>query len=227
MLEKFIDIHKQPPLVQNIIIGVVVSYVCLLCGFFMWCRWPGRNITPREKPHASDLIHGVGGVSFLVVILCCVIAIVWEPLHTLWKTKAAQGWDEVPAHIMECQLVAHRQSIGGALISSGVDVTYYYTMNGENHTVMEKRRGHSESCGLQTFQRLSDAKASGEAVPCRVNPDSPNKATLFWEICPEWLSKIKISLLGDFALGGFMLYLLYKAFNRTPTIIPLPFKHFC
>jgi len=124
----------------------------------------------------------------------------WLSLSTLSEAKAMQGWDEVPAHIVECSLYTSKDSKGNATCK--VFATYRYTVAGREYT--GQRVGLSSgsdnigSFHQRAYATLNDAKKSGATVPCRVDPANPDKAILFWEPRLELLMFLQIFV---FAFG--------------------------
>lgn len=94
------------------------------------------------------------------------------------------SWTEVPAKIMEVELMKHRNSTGGDTYECRA--RYNYTVGGRRYegarvSLYEGSDNvsgfHHSICG-----ELSEYRESGEPFRCFVNPDHPGEAVLYREV---------------------------------------------
>ncbi|HEY1785804.1 MAG TPA: DUF3592 domain-containing protein [Pirellulales bacterium] len=136
------------------------------------------------------------------------VFLTWQSAHMLLRATAMRGWQEVPARILDAELIHDRDMLQA-------HTEYEYVFDGvahRNHTISADVTT-SESPGLyqQNIARLfKEHQTSGEPIPCYVNPRNPSEAVLFRDLRPGILGTLTLNalLFGTIGLSTLVLVIM-------------------
>jgi hypothetical protein len=104
---------------------------------------------------------------------------------TLWSWADAQSWEQVPATLLEVQLITQ----GGDTDTYRVEATYEYRWRGETY-VSDRVWYQAMADNIGSFHHDAELELrayldAGRPFPAWVNPDDPSESVLFREM--RWL----------------------------------------
>lgn len=104
----------------------------------------------------------------------------YQIFSTLWDWAQIQSWDEVPAQILEVELITHT---GDDSVTFSVKALYSYSYMGDNYTADRvSLSGGADNLGSfhqDVYEELAAYRDSGEPFPCLVNPKDPSQSILY------------------------------------------------
>lgn len=110
------------------------------------------------------------------------LAVMCIPIWGIVRWQQAKSWIEIPAKIVQAQLISSRGSKGGT--SYRATAQYQYTIDGKQYTGTSVSIMGGGSDNIGTFQRdayreLEGYRRSGRPFHCYVNPKNPSQAYLY------------------------------------------------
>lgn len=174
-------------------------------------RPQGLRTVPSSNKRAVDSQRRAGRlVGFVFALLGGTALGIWA-LPTAQRAIASRSWIETPCVILDGQVRRHDGDKG---TTYSVDISYRYSIGGEEYHSNAYRVSRSSSSGYATKAAIVRAYPVGSAQVCYVNPEDPTDAILVRGMGLEWFFML-IPLI--FFIVGIVVFI--GSFRRLPANI--------